>query len=141
MTDLKFSILEALYMTERRKKPLVDLINLYTEQHLINEAAQMLKDLKQDGLVTIDSSDIVELTKLGRTIYESVKEERHHQTECERREQESERRARESECRERESARLAKESVRLSKISNVIAIVSAVAAVLAAVVAILQFFR
>ena len=127
MTDLKYSVLEHLYNSEYRKLNYVDLINLYKNPCRINEVAQALKDFKEDGLVKYDISSTIELLKLGRTIYESVKEEREYQAECERREQESKRRE--------------QESKRLAKISNILALASTIATVLSVIVALLQLFH
>ncbi len=76
MTDLKYSILENLYHTEYRKMDHTALMNLYLRQHLLNEAKQAVKDLIQDEFVIKDQSDVVHLTKPGRQMYESSKEER-----------------------------------------------------------------
>ena len=127
MSDLKYSILETLYVCEFREKPYTDLMNDYLANHLLNEASLALKDLSEDDLVIIDkSSNNVKLTKLGRTIYESVKEERAQQRKCEE--------------RERESQRNVSESNRLTKRANWITILSIIVTLLSLLFAIGQQF-
>lgn len=127
MSDLKYSILETLYVCEFREKPYTDLMNDYLAKHLLNEASLALKDLSEDDLVIIDkSSNNVKLTKLGRTIYESVKEERAQQRKCEE--------------RERESQRNVSESNRLAKRANWITILSIIVTLLSLLFAIGQQF-
>lgn len=127
MSDLKYSILETLYVCEFREKPYTDLMNDYLAKHLLNEASLALKDLSEDDLVIIDkSSNNVKLTKLGRTIYESVKEERAQQRKCEE--------------RERESQRNISESNRLAKRANWITILSIIVTLLSLLFAIGQQF-
>ena len=134
MSDLKYSILETLYMCEFREKPYTDLMNDYLAKHLLNEASLALKDLSEDDLVIIEkSSNNVKLTKLGRTIYESVKEERQYQLECKQRELDAEQRARDSDA-------LTRRSIRITKIANAIAIGSIIVTILSCTITIFQTF-
>ena len=156
MTDLKFTILEKLYFAERRQMYKTPLFEECRKQYQLPEIYAALKDLDQDDLVDADlNSDVAKLTKNGRVIYESVKEERQYQEECKQRELNAEQRALKSEQLATESNALAAESNslavesnrisiesnRLTKRSNIITVISIVVAILSIAVAIIQFFN
>ena len=54
MTDLKFSILEALYTAERRRMSRGDMINLYLDN--LTEWQKAVKDLIKDKYVGYENS-------------------------------------------------------------------------------------
>ena len=163
MTDLKFTILEKLYFAEHRQMYKTPLFEECRKQYQLPEIYAALKDLDQDDLVDADlNSDVAKLTKNGRVIYESVKEERQYQEECKQRELNAEQRALKSEQLATESNALAAESNslavesnrisiesnrisiesnRLTKRSNIITVISIVVAILSIAVAIIQFFN
>lgn len=134
MTDLKFSILEKLYFAEHRQMYKTPLFEECRKQYQLPEIYAALKDLDQDDLVDADlNSDVAKLTKNGRVIYESVKEERQYQLECKQRELDAEQRARDSDA-------LTRKSIRLTKISNIVAIGSIVVTVLSSAITLILFF-
>lgn len=135
MTDLKFSILEKIYFAEHRQTNKVELQNELIKSFPAPDVHQAFKDLHDDDL--IDSSlkaDTAKLTKRGRIIYESVKEERQYQLECKQRELDAEQRARDSDA-------LARRSIRLTKIANAIAIGSIVVTILSSAITLILFFQ
>jgi dynactin complex subunit len=134
MTDLKFTILEKLYFAEHRQMYKTPLFEECRKQYQLPEIYAALKDLDQDDLVDADlNSDVAKLTKNGRVIYESVKEERQYQLECKQRELDAEQRARDSDA-------LARRSIRLTKISNIVAIGSIIVTILSSAITLILFF-
>lgn len=134
MTDLKFTILEKLYFAEHRQMYKTPLFEECRKQYQLPEIYAALKDLYQDDLVDADlNSDVAKLTKNGRVIYESVKEERQYQLECKQRELDAEQRARDSDA-------LTRRSIRLTKISNIVAIGSIVVTILSSAITLILFF-
>ena len=134
MTDLKFTILEKLYFAEHRQMYKTPLFEECRKQYQLPEIYAALKDLDQDDLVDADlNSDVAKLTKNGRVIYESVKEERQYQLECKQRELDAEQRARDSDA-------LTRRSIRLTKISNIVAIGSIVVTILSSAITLILFF-
>lgn len=75
MTDLKFSILEALYTAERRRMSRGDMINLYLDN--LTEWQKAVKDLIKDKYVGYENSkSVIVLKHLGVLAYESEKQRR-----------------------------------------------------------------
>lgn len=75
MTDLKFSILEALYTAERRRMSRGDMINLYLDN--LTEWQKAVKDLIKDKYVGYENSkSVIVLKHLGVSAYESEKQRR-----------------------------------------------------------------
>lgn len=86
MSDLKFSILENLYFAEHREMNKIKLQNKLIENFPAPDVYQAFKDLHEDELIRAGLHDTTAyLTKQGRIVYESVKEERAQQRKCEER--------------------------------------------------------
>lgn len=127
MSDLKFSILENLYFAEHREMNKIELQNKLIENFPAPDVYQAFKDLHEDELIRAGLHDTTaSLTKQGRIVYESVKEERAQQRKCEE--------------RERESQRNVRESNRLAKRANWITILSIIVTLLSLLFAIGQQF-
>lgn len=119
MSDLKFSILENLYFAEHREMNKVELQNKLLENFPAPDVYQAFKDLHEDELIRAGLYDTTaSLTKQGRIVYESVKDEREYQLECKNRELNAEQRARESNALAAESTALRRSPMLLQSVPS-----------------------
>lgn len=114
MTNLKFQILEKLYLAQNRTMCRWELLNAFhaMDEKLLNPADDALRDLLEDKLVMELPDSMIKLSRQGRNLYEFTKEEREKASKAERR----------------------------SRTDRIITVISIAATVLSVAIAILQFF-
>ena len=115
MTDIKYKILETLYNAPLHSMQWTTLLKLFPTNESVL-ALEVYGELKEDELI-IEVSETAKLTKPGRRLYETVKNERHQREESERREHRAH---------------------KIAIISLVAALVSAIAAALSAAAALIE---